>query len=163
MTEVRETDGRRRAAAVRRRAREAEIIAATRELFDKRGVRDLQIEQIASAVGINRAIIYRHFTGKEELFALTLVTYLDELREALSAASQSATAPSERLAALVESFVDYGVAHPPFVDIAQSLMGTSGSELLSEISEGALFRLGRGISSNLSILSAALADGVESG
>ena len=69
------------AAAVRRRAREAEIIAATRALFDERGVRDAQIEDIATAVGINRAIVYRHFTGKEELFALTLVGYLDELRE----------------------------------------------------------------------------------
>ena len=76
-----ETDGRRTAAAARRRAREAEILAATRALFDERGVRDAQIEDIANAVGINRAIVYRHFTGKEELFALTLVGYLDELRD----------------------------------------------------------------------------------
>ena len=68
-----EPDGRRTAAAARRRAREQEIIAATRALFDQRGVRDAQIEDIAQAVGINRAIVYRHFTGKEELFALTLV------------------------------------------------------------------------------------------
>ena len=79
-----ETDGRRTAAAARRRAREAEILAATRALFDERGVRDAQIEDIANAVGINRAIVYRHFTGKEELFALTLVGYLDELRDALA-------------------------------------------------------------------------------
>ena len=82
-----ETDGRRKAAAARRRAREAEIIAATRALFDERGVRDAQIEDIARAVGINRAIVYRHFTGKEELFALTLVGYLDELRDDLAAAA----------------------------------------------------------------------------
>jgi len=68
-----ETDGRRSAAAARRRAREAEILQATRALFDERGVRDAQIEDIAKAVGINRAIVYRHFSGKEELFALTLV------------------------------------------------------------------------------------------
>ena len=79
-------DGRRSAAAARRRAREKEIIAATRSLFDERGVRDAQIEDIAQAVGINRAIVYRHFTGKEELFALALVGYLDELRDALVAA-----------------------------------------------------------------------------
>ena len=74
-----ETDGRRTAAAARRRQREADIIAATRALFDQKGVRDAQIDQIAQAVGVNRAIVYRHFTGKEELFALTLVEYLDEL------------------------------------------------------------------------------------
>ena len=75
--------GRGGTAAARRRLREAEIISATRRLFDERGVRDAQIEDIAKAVGINRAIIYRHFTGKEELFSLTLVQYLDELRVAL--------------------------------------------------------------------------------
>ena len=46
-------------------------------------MREAQIEDIAHAVGINRAIVYRHFSGKEELFALTLVSYLDELHEAL--------------------------------------------------------------------------------
>ncbi|MFI5428747.1 helix-turn-helix domain-containing protein [Aeromicrobium sp. UC242_57] len=60
----------------RRAARKREILEATRSLFDERGVRDAQIEDIARAVGINRAIIYRHFSGKEELFAQTLVGYL---------------------------------------------------------------------------------------
>ena len=77
-------------------AREKEILAATRALFDARGVRDAQIEDIARAVGINRAIIYRHFAGKEELFALTLVGYLDELDQALQPATAEAP-PSDRL------------------------------------------------------------------
>jgi len=158
-----ETDGRRRAAAARRRKREAEIIAATRELFDRRGVRDAQIDDIAKAVGINRAIVYRHFSGKEELFALTLEGYLEELREALSAAAEAESDPRARLGAIVGAFVDYGVAHPAFVDCAMSLMRMPGDQLLDEISESALFRLGRGISSCLSVLSAAIEAGVESG
>jgi AcrR family transcriptional regulator len=158
-----ETDGRRTAAAARRRARERELIAATRALFDERGVRDAQIEDIAKAVGINRAIVYRHFTGKEELFALTLVGYLDELRVALAEASESSDDPRERLAALVGAFVDYGVAHPAFLDCAQTLMRRTGPDLLDEMSESALFRLGRGISSCLALLSQVLEDGVASG
>jgi AcrR family transcriptional regulator len=160
---VPQTDGRRKAAAARRRAREAEIIAATRQLFDARGVAEVQIEHIARAVGINRAIVYRHFTGKEELFALTLVGYLDELGTEMRAVAEAAGDPRERLAAIVRAFVDYGLAHPPFVDCAQALMRRSGSELLDEISESALFRLGRGISSCLTILSTALEAGVASG
>jgi AcrR family transcriptional regulator len=158
-----ETDGRRSAAAARRRAREKDIIAATRALFDQRGVRDAQIEDIAKAVGINRAIVYRHFTGKEELFALTLVGYLDELRVGLAEAAESATAPRDRLAALVGAFVDYGVAHPAFVDCAQTLMRRTGPELFDEMSESAVFRLGRGISTCLATLSQVLEDGVEAG
>jgi AcrR family transcriptional regulator len=157
------TDGRRRAAAARRRARKEQIITATRELFDSRGVRDVQIEEIAGAVGINRAIVYRHFTGKEELFALTLVGYLDELHDAMLQAAGSSTDAPDRLAAVVGAFIDYGVAHPAFVDCAQSLMVRPGDELLDDISDGALFRLGRGITSCMTILSQVLAEGSESG
>jgi AcrR family transcriptional regulator len=156
-------DGRRRAAAARRRAREAQIISATREIFDSKGVRDVQIEEIASAVGINRAIVYRHFTGKEELFALTLVGYLDELREAMQTATDQPGSPTERLRGVVGAFVDYGIAHPAFVDCAQALMIRPGEELLDELSESALFRLGRGITSCLTIFSDTLRSGVESG
>lgn len=162
-TRAPETDGRRRAAASRRRAREAEIIAATRAEFDREGVGEMRIEDIARSVGINRAIVYRVFTGKEELFALTLVSYLDELRDELSAASDSSTVPAERLAAIVGAFVDYGVAHPAFVDCAQALMRRRGTDLLEEITESALFRLGRAISACLTILTTALQDGVASG
>ncbi|MEV7428993.1 TetR/AcrR family transcriptional regulator [Nocardioides sp. NPDC092400] len=157
------TDGRRSAAAARRRAREQEIIAATRRLFDERGVRDAQIDDIASAVGINRAIVYRHFSGKEEIFALTLVSYLEELRGELEQAAEGVEPAPERLAAIVTAFVDYGLAHPAFVDCAQALMRRTGAELLDEISESALFRLGRGISSCLSQLGRALEHGVATG
>src|SRR5512143_566661 len=107
-------DGRRTAAAARRRRREKEILDATRALFDARGVRDAQIEDIARAVGINRAIIYRHFSGKEELFALTLVGYLDQLAGRLQAADDPAAAPDDRLRAITGAFVDYGLAYPAF-------------------------------------------------
>lgn len=160
---VQQTDGRRSAAALRRRTREKEIIAATRALFDERGVRDAQIEDIARAVGINRAIVYRHFTGKEELFALTLVGYLEELRASLTEAASAGADPSTRLSSIVGAFVDYGLEHPAFVDCAQALMRRSGPELLDEISESALFRLGRGISGCLAVLNTALEDGVGSG
>ncbi|QNN52927.1 TetR/AcrR family transcriptional regulator [Nocardioides mesophilus] len=166
-------DGRRSAAAARRRRREAEILRATRDLFDARGVRDAQIEDIARAVGINRAIIYRHFTGKEELFALTLAGYLDELQGRLTVAGAghgsgaspgSGTAdPVARLRAITEAFVDYGLEFPAFVDCALTLMGRPGPELLDEVSEGAMLRLGRSISGCLARVVEVVRAGVEAG
>ncbi len=163
MSSAPETDGRRTAAAARRRKREADIIAATRALFDQNGVRDAQIDQIARAVGVNRAIVYRHFTGKEELFALTLVEYLDELATALAEADADGTDPADRLTRITGAFVDYGIAHPAFVDCAQTLMRRTGPELLEEMSESAVFRLGRAISTCLAVLESALEAGVEAG
>ena len=153
----------RQPAAARRRAREREILRATRQLFDETGVRDAQIEDIARAVGVNRAIIYRHFSGKEELFALTLVSYLEDLETRLAAASGDQAGPTERLVAVVEAFVDFGLEYPAFVDCAQTLMRRRGPELLEEISESSLFRLGRGISACLTQLSEVLDAGVASG
>lgn len=150
-------------AAARRRAREAQILAATRTLFDETGVRDAQIEDIARAVGVNRAIIYRHFAGKEELFALTLVGYLDDLSTLLRDASADHRSPKARLTALVEVFVDFGVQHPAFVDCAQTLMRRTGPELLDEISESAMLRLGRAITSCLQPLTQVIREGVQNG
>ncbi|MGH2879494.1 MAG: TetR/AcrR family transcriptional regulator, partial [Solirubrobacteraceae bacterium] len=69
-----------------RRQREHEIVAATRLLFDERGLQDAPMEDIARAVGINRAQIYRLFSSKEELFVLTLASYLGELADLLDEA-----------------------------------------------------------------------------
>jgi AcrR family transcriptional regulator len=156
-------ESRRSSTAVRRRARESAILAATRTLFDERGVAEAQIEDIARAVGINRAIVYRHFAGKEELFALTLVGYLVELEEALTEAADSAASPRDQLATIVSAFVDYGVGHPAFVDCAHSLMRRTGTELFDEISEGAMLRLGRAIAACLAVLRRALEAGVANG
>ncbi|HEX4688454.1 MAG TPA: TetR/AcrR family transcriptional regulator [Nocardioides sp.] len=160
---VDQPEARRTSTAARRRARESAILSATRTLFDERGVAEAQIEDIARTVGINRAIVYRHFTGKEELFALALVGYLDELRSALTEAAEAQQKPHDQLAALVSAFVDYGVAHPAFVDCAHSLMRRTGTELFDEISEGAMLRLGRAIASCLAVLRRTLEAGVETG
>ena len=119
-------------------------MAATRRLFDENGVREANIDEIAKAVGVNRAIVYRHFTGKEDLFALTMVSYLDELAERLDAAAQRARTPENRLTAVVTTFADFGLEHPAFVDCAQALMRRPGRELLDEVSERALLKLGGG-------------------
>src|SRR5881409_1777221 len=121
----------------RRAERKREILDATRTLFDERGVRDAQIEDIASAVGINRAIIYRHFSGKEELFALTLVDYLDEISTLLhdDLDQHGDASPTDQLRGSARAFFDYGLAHPAFIDCALTLMQKPGHELLREISE----------------------------
>lgn len=133
----------------RRAARSAEIVAATRALFDERGVREAQIEDIAKAVGINRAIIYRHFSSKEELFAVTLMGYLTELDEALTPGDDPDRTGPQRLDALVRAFFGYGLEHPAFVDCAQTLLRRRGVELMEEVSEDVMIRLGTAMSACL--------------
>src|ERR1700728_2375671 len=89
--------------AWRRRAREREIIAATRLLFDERGLQDAPIESIARAVGINKALIYRYFSSKEELYVLTLSSYLADLAELL----EEVPADLDPVARLEEGWLRY--------------------------------------------------------
>lgn len=127
-------------------------------------MRDAQIEDIAKSVGINRAIVYRHFTGKEELFALTLVGYLDELTHQLhDVGAAHADDPVARLSELMRCFARFGAQHPAFVDCAQALMRRSGEELLEEISEGAIYRLGKAMSAGLTITVRTIEQGVAAG
>src|SRR4051812_11413785 len=67
------------------RTRERDLVAATRALFDERGMQDAPIEDIARSVGIARGLVYRQFSSKDELFVLTVTDYLDELCPILTA------------------------------------------------------------------------------
>ena len=147
----------------RRQERRLEILAATRSLFDERGRTDAQIEDIAKAVGINRAIIYRHFNGKEELFAMTLVGYMDELHIALDEADDPELSPADRLRSVSGRFLEFGREFPAFVDCAQSLLRRPGDELMREVSQSVMFRLGASISRCLAVVVTVLEAGVESG
>lgn len=149
--------------AARRRARRAEIVRATRELFDERGLRDANMDDIARAVGVNRAIIYRHFGSKEELFALTLAGYLEELDVLLAQADDPAATTRDRLTAACGVLADYGLQHPAFLDCAIALMRQPGEELLAEIGGGALVQLGRLMGATTGRIAAVLRSGAAAG
>jgi AcrR family transcriptional regulator len=155
--------GRRRTTAERRRDRERDIIRATRELFDERGTIDAQIDDIAKRVGINKALIYRHFAGKEELFALTLVDYLGELDARLAEVDGPRRTPMNRLKALSEVFVDFCLEYPAFADCAMSLLRRTGQELFGEITEPVMTKLGTAMASALERIANILEAGQRSG
>jgi AcrR family transcriptional regulator len=141
-------------ATTTRRERERDIVDATRALFDERGLQDAPIEEIARAVGINKALIYRVFASKEELFVLTVTTYLDELREL--------AADTGDLRDALDAFTRFCLRYPAFLDCALSLMRRPAAELQERVGEGTWLRLGRSMSACLAPLAAILeAEGVE--
>ena len=137
-------------AASTRRTRERDIVAATRALFDERGVQDAPIDEIARAVGINKALIYRVFSSKEELFVLTVTHYLDELREL-------APEPHEGLRDALDRFTRFCLRYPAFLDCALSLMRRPAAELRERVGEGTWLRLGASMSACLAPLARILA------
>lgn len=145
-----------------RRQREREIVDATRALFDARGLQDAPVGDIARRAGIDKALIYRHFASKEELFVLTATRYLDELAATLREVDPAA-APRERLIGCAERFTDYCLDHPAFLDCCISLMRRPSTELAEVVSEGVLSRLGLGMAECIDVLVAVLRTGAASG
>src|SRR3954468_2397404 len=150
------------ARASARREREREIVEATRALFDERGVQDAPMEEIARVVGINKALIYRHFASQEELFVLTVSHYLAQLAERFATVDKS-LAPEPQLRELCERYLEFCLEYPAFLDCALSLMRRPFEELGERVSEGVLFRLGQSMSACLSRLSRVLSAGAEQG
>jgi AcrR family transcriptional regulator len=148
--------------ATARRNRERDIVEATRALFDERGVQDAPMEDIARAVGINKALIYRHFASQEELFVHTVTHYLAELHARFEEVDESLE-PLPQLREVSERYVAFCLQYPAFLDCALSLMRRPYGELAETVSEAVLFRLGQTMSACLSRLSRILAAGAEQG
>ena len=146
-----------------RRGRRQELVKATRELFDRRGIQEAPIEEIARSVGIARGLIYREFSSKEELYVLTVTDYLDELDGLLETALEAGGGPPEQLERCAEAFAGFCGRYPAFVDSALALMRRPARELSESISEAVWLRLGQGMATCIEQLAGVLRRGNESG
>jgi AcrR family transcriptional regulator len=146
-----------------RRARERDLVRATRALFDERGMQDAPIEEIARAVGIARGLIYRHFASKEELYVLTVTDYLAELDGLLAEASSAELEPVAQLEAWAHAYVGFCLRYPAFLDCALSLMHRPAGELRDALSDSVWLRLGQGIASCVVHVSEILRAGARDG
>lgn len=147
-----------------RRDRERHLVAATRALFDERGMQEAPIEEIARAAGIARGLVYRSFSSKEELFVLTVTDYLDELAGVLGeAVAAGGSEPQIELERVVEAFAGFCERYPAFLDCSLALMRRPARELNEIVSESVWLRLGQGMASCLDQLAGVLRRGTETG
>ena len=146
-----------------RQVRERDLVAATRALFDERGMQDAQVEEIARAAGIARGLVYRHFSSKEELYVLTVTHYLDELGELLEVAVAGRDPAALRLERCTEAFARYCHRYPAFLDSSQALMRRPARELSEIVSESVWLRLGQSMARCLECVAGVLRAGVEEG
>ncbi len=126
-----------------RRERERDLVAATRALFDERGMLNAPIEEIARTVGIARGLIYRQFSSKEELFVLTVTDYLAELESIIEASIVPGATPAVQLEHGLTAYAGFCSRYPAFLDISLLLMNRPAAELQSAISDSVWLRLGQ--------------------
>jgi AcrR family transcriptional regulator len=144
----------------RRASREQTIVAATRALFDERGMRDARVQDIARAAGLNKALIYRAFSSKDEIFVLTATSYLDELRSRTDAVEAVPDA-AVQLRQVLTVFADFCLSYPAFLDCGLSLLHRPAVELRDTLSDAAWFRVSRAVGRCVGAVQRALQAGTE--
>ncbi|MEV0230855.1 TetR/AcrR family transcriptional regulator [Nonomuraea sp. NPDC050786] len=97
---------RRRLSVDRRRE---ELMAAALELFSTRDAEDVSIDDVASAAGASRALVYHYFGGKQELYVAALKSAAEQLESRLR--PQGGGRPLDELASGLRRYFDFVEEH----------------------------------------------------
>lgn len=82
------------------RAREDAIVEAASRLLGEKGFETMTVDEVAAAVGIAKASLYKHFSGKDDLCTAAMVHLVERLQRFLGGLPDELTA-LQRLQALL--------------------------------------------------------------
>jgi len=94
------------------RVRKEEIIQAALEVVGKNGVRALTITAIAASAGMSEANIYRHFSGKDDIYSAVAEFIGSSVMSNASAIAGGSRKPLEKLETIYFSHVALIIEHP---------------------------------------------------
>ncbi|MGI5492821.1 TetR/AcrR family transcriptional regulator [Microtetraspora malaysiensis] len=127
---------RRRLSVDRRRE---ELITAALDLFSRREAEDVSIDDVATAAGASRALVYHYFGGKQELYLASLRSAAEELEARLR--PENAGRPVERLSQALGRYFDFVEEHAAgFAALLKGGLANRAGEV-GEIVEGVRRRL----------------------
>lgn len=89
----------------------AAIVAAGRAIVEAHGVDALTMQAVADRVGVRAPSLYKRVAGRDALLAAVVAAALDDLVEAIVAASDAA-APHDRLVAMAKATRAFARANP---------------------------------------------------
>jgi AcrR family transcriptional regulator len=94
------------------RVRKEEIVQAALEVVGSKGVRALTISAIANSAGMSEANIYRHFSGKDEIFAALAEFIGIAVMGNAAAIAGGSRKPLEKLETIFFSHIELITKHP---------------------------------------------------
>jgi AcrR family transcriptional regulator len=104
------------------------LLAVAVQVFEERGYDGTSMEDLSRRLGIAKAAIYHHVSGKEELLRLALDRALDGLSGVADAARRSPDPAIDRLEALVRGSVAVLHEELPYVTLLLRVRGNTAVE-----------------------------------
>jgi AcrR family transcriptional regulator len=93
------------------------ILETAAEVFAREGYRNTDLQDVADALRIGKASVYRRFASKRELFFATVDHGMLELRAAVDAAVAPVADPLEQIAVAIRTYLAFFDTHPQFVEL----------------------------------------------
>jgi AcrR family transcriptional regulator len=87
-------------------------MAAALAEFGRRGFHLTQMEHVAAAAGVSKALLYQHFVSKDQLFSEVAQTIVDDLTARLAASDTGGASSLERVRGMISTLFDYATAEP---------------------------------------------------
>lgn len=87
--------------------RREQILATARRRFARTGYENTSLDDIASSAGVTKPVLYRHFTGKRDLYLAVLDEHLAELIRRLWVALSAAPDPQQRLHDGLQAYLQF--------------------------------------------------------
>jgi AcrR family transcriptional regulator len=118
--------------------RREQLLDIGRSLFAERGLDGTSVEEIASAAGVSKPVVYEHFGGKEGLYAVVVDREFERLLKLVTDALNSAIHYRGKLEKAALALLEYIEGHPDgFRILVRDSHGGTGTgsyaSLLSEI------------------------------
>jgi len=92
-----------------------QIVDAARRLFSDHSYLGVSMSEIASRLGITKAALYYHFSGKREIYQSVLEEALSDLRGLLDT-DDGETSPGDRLSHMVRRYLEFGIREKNLVN-----------------------------------------------
>jgi TetR/AcrR family transcriptional regulator len=107
----------------------ARLIAAAAAEFAAHGFAGANVERIAAAAHVNKAMIYYHFRSKAALYRVILRDMFQAVGARARAAAESRVTPEEKIALFVDAIAAEAEARPHFPPIWFREIAEGGSHL----------------------------------
>lgn len=105
------------------------ILEAATEVFSAIGFAGARVDDIAERAGVNKALLYYHVGGKEELYSTVLTETIDHAYDAICAAAESSDDPETQMQRVLDAFAEFGTSNPQFVPIMLREVASGGATL----------------------------------